>query len=131
MNFLNNAYIAGPQSTTTEGCILPEDPDKGTRLYLAGNITPLTPTGTEDQWLNVTYWERAEDKWIGHYPAPEKFRAAKPLPTTAVTTQPAKEAYDLVLARAGTKLRDADDLRVVREVKSRTGRVGGVRKQDE
>jgi hypothetical protein len=128
VNFVNNVYIAGPQSTTTEGCILPEDPDKGTKLYLVGNITPLTPTGREDQWLSVTYWERAEDKWVGHYPAPEKFRAAKPFPAAAVVTQPARKAYDLVLARAGATVRDADDLRVVQEVKSRTGRVGGGKK---
>lgn len=131
VNFVNNAYIAGPQSTTTEGCILPEDPDMGTKLHLAGNITPLTPTGTEDQWLSVIYWERAEDKWIGHYPAPEKFRAAKPFAAAAVATQSAEKAYDLVLARTGAKVRDTDDMRVVQEVKSRTGRVGGARKQDE
>ena len=125
VNLVNNTYIAGPQSTTTEGCILPEDPDKGTKLYLAGNITPLTPTGTEDQWLSVIYWERTEDGWIGHYPAPEKFRAAKPFPAAAVARQPAMKAYNMVLARAGAKVRDADDLRVVQEVKSRTGRVGG------
>ena len=40
-------------------------------------------------------------------------------------------AYDLVLARAGTRIRDADDLRVIQEVRSRTGRVGGAWKQDE
>ncbi|UCF16891.1 MAG: hypothetical protein JSW59_05415, partial [Phycisphaerales bacterium] len=41
VNFVHNSYIPGPQSTATEGCILPEDPDKGTQLYLAGNITAL------------------------------------------------------------------------------------------
>jgi pectate lyase len=121
VNFVHNAYIPGPQSTTTEGCILPEDPNQGTKLYLAGNITPLTPKGTEYQWLSVTYWQRTKDKWIEHYPAPEKFRAAKPFPVAAVTTQPAKKAYDLVLARAGARVRDTDDLRVIQEVESRTG----------
>lgn len=125
VNFVHNAFIAGPQSTATEGCILPEDPDQDTQLYLAGNITALTPTGTEDQWLNVTYWQRMDGKWIEHRPAPEKFRAAKPFTVVPVVTQSAKEAYDLVLARAGAKVRDADDLRVIQEVKSRTGRVGG------
>ena len=128
VNLVHNVYIAGPQSTTTEGCILPEDPNKGTKLYLAGNITPLTPTGTEDQWLGVIYWERTKDKWIGHYPAPEKFRAAEPFSVVPVVTQSAREAYDLVLERAGTKIRDANDIRIIQEVKSRTGRIGGGRK---
>jgi len=128
VNFVHNAYIPGPQSTTTEGCILPEDPDKGTKLYLAGNITPLTPTGAEDQWLSVTYWQPTDGKWIGHYPAPKEFRAAKPFTVVPVETQSAKKAYDLVLARAGARVRDANDLRVIREVKSRTGQVGGGQK---
>lgn len=127
VNFVNNSYISGPQSTTTEGCILPEDPDQGTKLYLAGNITPLTPSGTEDQWLSVIYWERTEDKWIGHYPAPAEFRAAKPFSVVPVVTQSAKEAYELVLTRAGAKVRDADDLRVIEEIRTHTGRVGGRR----
>jgi len=125
VNLVHNVYIPGPQSTATEGCILPEDPNKGTQLYLVGNITALTPTGNEDQWLNVTYWQPIDGKWIEHRPAPEKFRAAKPFPVVPVVTQSAREAYDLVLTRAGAKVRDADDIRIIQEVKSRTGRVGG------
>jgi len=123
VNLVGNAFVRGPQSAA-QGCILPEDPAKGTKIYLAGNIGPFTPTGAEDQWLNVTYYEPASGKWIEHRPAPEGFRADKPLPTKAVATQSAKEAYDAVLARAGAKVRDADDLRVIEEVKARTGRVG-------
>ncbi|NQT51583.1 hypothetical protein HQ576_06015 [bacterium] len=124
VNLVNNAFIPGPQSTATEGCVLPEDPAKGTKVHLAGNTTPLTPTGAEDQWLNVTYYERTEDKWIEHRPAPETFRASSRFPARAVTTGSATEAHDLVLARAGAKVRDADDLRVVEEVKTRGGRIG-------
>ena len=57
-------------------------------------------------------------------PAPEIFRAAERFDAPKVTMQPAKEAYDLVLNFAGAKVRDAADLRVVREVKTRTGRSG-------
>jgi pectate lyase len=117
VNFVNNTFVAGPQSTTTEGCILPEDPDQGTRLYLAGNITPLTPTGAEEQWLNVTYWEPADGKWIEHRPAPEIFRAAQSFPVTAVITQSAQESLRRVLAQGGPKVRDAEDLRVIRQVR--------------
>jgi len=124
VNFVNNTFVPGPQSTADQGCILPEDPDKGTKVHLAGNIGPFTPTGAEEQWLNVTYWQRAEGKWIRHRPAPESLRAGKAFGAKAVTTQSAREAYLLVLARAGAKVRDADDLRVIREVKARGGRVG-------
>lgn len=126
VNLVNNALVRGPQSAA-QGCILPEDPAQGTRIYLAGNIGPFTPTGTEDQWLNVTYYEPADGKWIEHRPAPEGFRADKPFPAKAVATQSASEAYDLVLARAGARIRDADDLRIIAEVKARTGRIGSNR----
>lgn len=124
VNLVNNAFIPGPQSTDTQACILPEDPAKGTQIYLAGNIGPFTSSGAEDQWLNVTYWEPSDGRWIKRRPAPESFRADKPFPSKAVATQPAMEAYEQVLARAGTKIRDADDLRVIAEVRDRTGQVG-------
>lgn len=126
-NFVNNVFIPGPQSTATQACILPEDPDKGTKIHLAGNMGPFTPNGSEDQWLNVTYYQRVDNGWIEHRPAPESFRADKPCLVDPVSTQSAKEAYDLVLARVGAKVRDADDLRVIEEVKARTGQVGGGR----
>jgi pectate lyase len=124
-NFVNNSFIPGPQSTADQACILPDGTDKGTRIYLAGNVTPLTPAGAEDQWLNVTYYQRAGGKWITHRPAPAIFRADEPFAVEPVSTQSANDSYDLVLARAGAKVRDADDLRVIEEVQARTGRVGG------
>jgi pectate lyase len=124
VNLVGNSFIPGPQSAGPKGCIFPADADKGTKLFLAGNIGPFTPTGAEDPWLNVTSYDRADGKWVEHRPAPEGFRADKPFPAKAVTAQSAKEAYELVLARAGPTVRDADDLRVIEEVKTRGGRVG-------
>lgn len=56
--------------------------------------------------------------------APAVFRAAKPLAAAAVTAESAKAASERILARAGAKVRDADDLRVIQDVRDRTGRVG-------
>jgi len=124
VNMVNNWFLPGADSTPKTGCIFPADPDKGTKVYLSGNIGPYTPTIAENQWANVTWYERVDGRWIEHRPAPDGFRAAGPLATAAVTTQSAQEAFELVLARAGAKVRDADDLRVIRDVRERTGRLG-------
>lgn len=124
VNFINNAFIPGPQSTKTEACILPEDPSEGTQMYLTGNIGPFTATGTEDQWLNVTFWEPTGGRWIERRPAPRSFLAERPFPGEVIATHSAQEAYEQILARAGAKVRDADDLRIVAEVRQRKGKVG-------
>ncbi len=126
MNFVNNTFLAGPHSTATEGCILPENPNQGTKLHLAGNLSVLTPTCTEDPWLNVTYWQPVDGKWIEHHPAPETFRAVNAFPVTSVSTQSAQKAFDLVLTHAGPKVRDADDLRVIREARTNAARLHGL-----
>jgi hypothetical protein len=74
--------------------------------------------------LNVTFWEPADGRWTKRRPAPESFRADKPFPVKTIVTHSANEAYELVLASAGAKVRDADDLRVIDEVKKRTGQIG-------
>ena len=124
VNFVNNVFIAGPQTAGRKGCIFPGDPAKGTKVYVSGNVTPLSPTGAENQWPNVTFYEQKGGRWLEHHPAPVTFRAAKPFPAAKVTTHTAKDAYDLVLTHAGAKVRDADDLRIINEVKTRTGRSG-------
>ena len=124
VNVINNSYIPGPQSSDKQACILPEEPDQGTKVYVSGNVSHLTPTGEEDQWLNVVWFEPANGRWITHKPAPEVFRVEERFQTPLVTTHSAQEAYELVLARVGAKVRDADDTRVIQEVRDRKGHVG-------
>jgi len=124
VNIVSNCFIPGPESSAGSGCIFPDNPEQGTLIHAGGNIGPRTPTGAEDAWLNVTWYERQGGRYVAHMPAPRNFRAEKPFPAEPVTTQSAKEAYDLVLERAGAKVRDADDLRVIRDVRNRTGQVG-------
>jgi pectate lyase len=126
-NVVNNYYIPGSQSSNTTAFILPEDPDKGTKVYTKGNISHLKPTGKEDQWMNVVWYEPISQGWAIHYPAPETFQAKESfaIPSSAsVTTHSAQGAYESVLANAGAKIRDDDDLRVIDEVRNRTGKVG-------
>ena len=124
VNVINNYYIPGPQSSGAKGCVFPEHADRGTRAFLSGNVGPLTPTGKEDPWLNVTWYERVDNGWTQHQPAPEIFKAEQRFQAPPVITHSAQEAYKLVLERAGAKVRDADDVRVIQEVRERTGRVG-------
>jgi len=124
VNVVNNHYIAGPQSAGEQGYILPQEPDQGTKVYPSGNVGPLTPTGTEDPWLNVTWFEHTDQGWIKHQTAPEVFRATERFDAPLVRTHSAQEAYELVLTHVGPKVRDTDDVRVIREVRERTGSVG-------
>jgi len=125
VNLAGNSYIPGPQSTGPKGCIFPTDPDKGTRLFLEGNDGPNTPGCAGDQWANVTWYETdAAGRSIEHRPAPEIFRAPGRFDAPQVTTQPAAEAAALVLAHAGPDMRDADDERILKEVRDRQGTVG-------
>jgi len=124
VNLVNNWFLPGPDSAPAAGCVFPQDPEKGTKVYLSGNLGPYSPTGAEDQWPNVTWYEQQGGKWVQRRPAPVAFRADKPFAAATVTTQPAKEAYEAVLAQAGAKVRDDDDLRVLQSVRGRTGHAG-------
>jgi pectate lyase len=125
VNFVNNCFLAGPQSAGQKGCVFVDNADQGTRVYLDGNVTPLsTQPGDDNQWRNVTWNEQAGGRLVEHRPAPPVYRASAPFPTAKVTTSSALDAYEQVLARAGTSIRDADDLQVIADVKARTGHVG-------
>lgn len=124
VNLINNCFLPGPDSAPAKGCVFPADPEKGTQVYLSGNITPQSPTGGEDQWPAVTYYEPAGGKWVEHRPAPDVFRARQAFPAAVVNTQSAQDAYTAVMAQAGPTRRDADDERVRADVTNRTGHIG-------
>ena len=87
VNLVNNWFLPGANSSPRSGCIFPVHPDKGTKVYAAGNIGPYTPTGAGDQWANVTWYQQAGGKWAEHRPAPAEFRAPHPQQTAPVTAQ--------------------------------------------
>ena len=125
VNVVNNCYLAGPESAAAEGCVFLDNLDQGTRAFAAGNVSALTPTGAEEQSPLITWYEKAAGGgWVKHQPLPEAYRVAEPFPAEPVTTQSAQAVYELVMARAGARVRDADDLRVVQEVRDRTGHTG-------
>lgn len=124
VNVIGNTYVAGPQSNLRDGAIFVEDLDKGTSVYVKGNISPWRPKDDMPDWLGVAQYTQENGKWIWHYPAPEGFKAEQPFPTVPVTTQPAEEAYELVLDEVGPRPLDETDSRILREVRGRSGKVG-------
>ena len=118
--------LAGRQSSPDKGCIFLNDESRNTKIFVAGNVSSLSPTGSEDPWLNVTSYDLVAGKSIERRPAPLSFRSMQPFPAAPIVTQTAEEAYDSVIARVGPKIRDADDRRVIQSVEQRSG----IRPQD-
>lgn len=64
---------------------------------------------------------------LGVYaPSAEKYVSRQPFDGPPVTSQPAMDAYELVLQRAGAFPRDNEDQRLVDEVRNLKGKVGRV-----
>ncbi|MCP3732495.1 pectate lyase [Sphingomonas sp. MG17] len=104
-NFVDNAYVAGPQSTKP---IAFHESNMLARAYFAGNS--MNGTVPADQWSLVTGV------------SPLGYRLSKPVEVAPVATDPAMSAYARVLAKAGaSKARDAVDTRVIAGVRVRTG----------
>ena len=88
------------------------------KFYLTGNYQDASAEVTQHNWRGVEMHEGTRaDTSLAQAPAP--------FDLGPITTQPAAEAYPLVLAGAGATrpLRDTLDQRLVREVRTRTGRL--------
>ncbi|MBC9031029.1 pectate lyase [Sphingomonas sp. JC676] len=105
-NFVDNAYVAGPQS---EKAIAFDESDMLAKAWFAGNsMNGAIPT---DPWSLVTGVQ------------PEGYRLAAPVDVARVKPEAAASAYASVLAQAGaSKARDPVDARVIAGVRDRTGR---------
>ena len=88
----------------------------GSQVFVKGNVTPFTRTGKEDPLSAVQAGRQ--------FPAGKTFQATARFPAPAVVTQPASAAYDLILKKVGPRVRDADEQRVIDEVRRRSGHAG-------
>jgi pectate lyase len=105
-NFVDNAYVAGPQSQKP---IAFDESDMLAKAYFAGNS--MNGAIPADPWSLVTGV------------SPEGYRLTTPVDVAPVKPDPAPSAYERVLAGAGaSKARDAVDARVVAGVRSRAGK---------
>jgi hypothetical protein len=144
INMINNYYKPGPVTPDTDvrhRIVLPalSRSKLGQKMigkvYAAGNVVEGDPTVTADNWAGGVQVDTAADP-----DATDNLRVAsgaqfekilamvkvdKPFPMAFMPVEPAKDAYEHVLANAGASLpkRDPVDVRVIEAV--RTGKVWG------
>ncbi|MFM9078759.1 MAG: hypothetical protein ACKOTE_01265 [Opitutaceae bacterium] len=84
-------------------------------FHLAGNLWEPDPALPEEKYFNLLAAEGRRQVTL----------SATPFPMPPVTTVPAREAYELVLASVGASrpVRDAVDSRLIRQVRDRTGQL--------
>ena len=114
-NVIGSTIIAGAESGGGGVIWLHTNP-AGSRVYVEDNITPFTRTGQENPFRAVQAGST--------FPAGILYQAARPFPAPPVIRQRAAKAYELVLRKVGPKVRDADERRVIEEVRKRTGHAG-------
>lgn len=108
-NFVDNAYIMGPQSAKA---VAFQESNSLARAYFAGNS--MLTNVPADPWSLVTFT----------IPEPAGYRLAAPVDVAPVKSDPAPLAYERVLADAGASVfRDSVDARIVAGVRDRTGKV--------
>jgi hypothetical protein len=115
INIINNYFVPDPRRDERDRQyqILTVSRSVGTpNRYMAGNVVQGYPVETENNWASV----RIEADQADRIRAKDPFAMAAP-----VTIEPAAEAYEAVLAKAGATLprRDAVDARIVEATRER------------
>lgn len=113
-NIVNNYYKKSSQITTSAKEVAVQKDGNALSLYIAGNLGPSRPTGTEDEWAGT---------WGVSGTVPTDWKTTTPIAVEPVTTQSAADAYATVLAEAGAILpyRDAMDQALIDHVAAGSG----------
>jgi len=122
-NFVGNYYRPGPDSERLRKKVNLFDVwSADTRMYVADNVYEGQKQVAADNRAAVSFNTNADA-------TTKKGDAAtclvdKPFDVPQVTTQPAERAYELIIAQAGATLpaRDAVDVRIINDVKNRSGK---------
>ena len=118
-NWINNYYKAGPATgdSVRDRIFLQKDP-RG-RMYADGNFMFGYPEISKDNWSGgIDFAEDGEA-------TEQTLRAHEPYVVAPVRTQPAEEAFELILKHAGCSLRrDAVDARIIEEIRTGTAQYG-------
>jgi hypothetical protein len=120
-NIVNNYYKYGPSTSSGVKYQIANPWKKPPSIgfgkwYIDGNYVDGNPGITNSNWLGV----KVENGIVNDVKVP-----ATPFQLVAVTTQPAREAYQSVLKNVGAVLpaRDTLDQRILNDVQNRTGKI--------
>ena len=125
LNLVNNYYREGPstviEDSAMRGVIFTFMKDAPYKLFASGNTLDGYKEQTDDNWKAV----RISRPDRPHQYDLKALRSDQPFPTPPVSTQTSEETLETVLWKAGATLpaRDAIDLRIVNDVRHRTGAV--------
>jgi pectate lyase len=120
-NMVNNYYKFGPSTNKKVRFQVVNPYDKAPEIpygkyYVAGNYVDGAPEITQNNWLGVKLGSSATGDV-------RQVMLQTPLQALAIPSITAEEAYQRVLAGSGASYRrDTLDLRIVNDVKGRTGR---------
>jgi hypothetical protein len=134
VNFIGNHFIPGPQTSPHRAALLVSPSEPPAVLFLQDNLAPVR--GPDDLDL-AGLWlpdEQAPDglrrysaDWFSSGKFPQQYLSSVPFgtpPEAQVQGEDVEQVLKSVLAAAGAWPRDADDLRLVTEVREGTGRIG-------
>ncbi|MFT3787005.1 MAG: hypothetical protein QM770_12700 [Tepidisphaeraceae bacterium] len=124
-NFVGNYFRPGPNYDGKERSVF--DVWSGdSRMYAAGNVIEGRDDVLADNAKAIAYKQGSNaNGTVKTMPSAEECLRKEPIHVDApVTTQAAKEAYEAVIRQAGAVApkRDAVDLRILSDVKNRTGK---------
>lgn len=121
-NLVNNYYRSGPETKKNVMYQVANPWNKLPKIpygiwFVEGNFVDGSYEVSSNNWLGIHLGEKSGDD-------PALVKATAPFAIVNVTTQPAKEAFELVLKNVGCSLpnRDTLDKRIILDVKLRKGR---------
>ncbi|HRI86758.1 MAG TPA: pectate lyase [Candidatus Hydrogenedentes bacterium] len=129
VNLVNNYFRPGPLTDPKRGPVAMKAnlPDTA-RGHMSGNVFEGNDGWTNDNYSAMDFetWLKRPDTGYKYAGTVNDWKVETPyeLGENTPATQSAKDAYELVLARAGASLRrDAVDLRVIDDIRSRRGKL--------
>ncbi|MCP4259916.1 MAG: pectate lyase [Planctomycetes bacterium] len=113
MNFVGNHYKSGVNSS---GNLAFSESTKTAKAYFSGNC--MNGSCPDNPWFLVTFSNFSRQDLVA-------YKQSSPIPVPPVKTDHATTAYKRILAECGASLpkRDAVDIRVIKSIKNRTGRI--------
>jgi len=135
-NVVSNLWLAGPESAYPYLNVGNGGPTRidgkaaeagGTKIFLAGNWGPRSPTGSSNDWVGhgVNTWDYYELNHDGstHVVDQAQYDAKRPFPVPPVKLDPVSRLLAKVLAGVGAckPVRDAIDQRIIKSLRDKTG----------